>query len=532
MGIVRLHITPLTPETTHSLLPPKVLADKAVIASMSFHIIPSFPEKSYGYLNCERDVADGIKKKLNGSLFRGVKVRVEDARPDAFVPGGAPGGGVEGKKEKRKRAKEEDDGDGKKKAKKNKEKGVFDGIELRDRRVQRGWSRPPTIATPMKGDSKRDCLFRSSAATSTPIVSASTTVSTGKSKRKKTGGTIKEFTHNTKFPQFLKGTSLGKDISATTAAFDESLGWLNSSGIVIEPAPISSAPPVIKHTPLAPPTVITTTSLPPSTTTYRSHSPSSSTSAPSTTDSEPESETSPITPNTPPSATPSTATKRSKVPTPALQITIPRAVHPLEALYKPTIATPYSSTISPTNTSFRFGFNLGGSGDVNEDEDEDMLSGDEQPPAHMVSTPPNRYRSAAPTPDTAIGHRKFFPPDEDEVPDLSGGGGRLFVPSTPRVIGSISMGSGETERRGSMNVEAPLLGAHEDSKFLAALSIWGRIPNSRTLDAVDGEGERESVELVERWKETFYKNRGEWNRDWKRRRREGRKRGVGKKVSV
>ena len=41
---------------------------------MSFHVIPSFPEKSYGYLDCERAVGDGIKKKLNESLFRGVKV--------------------------------------------------------------------------------------------------------------------------------------------------------------------------------------------------------------------------------------------------------------------------------------------------------------------------------------------------------------------------------------------------------------------------------------------------------------------------
>ncbi|CUS13337.1 unnamed protein product [Tuber aestivum] len=444
MGIVRLHITPLTPETICSLLPPKVLSDKAVIASMSFHKVPSFPEKSYGYFACDRDVADGIKKKLNGSLFRGVKVRVEDARPDAFVPGGVPDGGVE-EKEKRKRAKKDDDGDGNKKAKKSKkEKGVVDGIELRGRKVQRGWSRPPTIATPVKGDGRRDCLFRSSAATSAFTLSGSTTASTGKSKKKKTDGTIKEFTHNTKFPQFLKGASLGKGVLATTATFDESLGWLDSSGTVIEPTPS-----VIKYTPLPPPTGTTIISLPPSTTAYRPSSPSSSTSAsstPSTTDSE--SDTSPITPKTPPSASSNTTTKRSKVPTPALQITIPRIAHPLEALYKPTIATPHSSAISPTNTSFRFGFSLGGSGDVNEDEDEDMLSGDEQPPAPMVSTPPNRYRSAAPTPDTAIGHRKFFPPDEDEVPDISGGGGRLFVPSTPRVIGSISMGSGETGRRG------------------------------------------------------------------------------------
>jgi len=528
MGIVRLHITPLTPETTHSLLPPKILADKAVVASMSFHTIPSFPEKSYGYLNCERDVADGIKKKLNGSLFRGVRVRVEDARPDTFVPGGVPDEGVEGKKEKRKRAKKDSDG-GRKKAKKNKEKDVVDGIELRDRKVQRGWGRPPTIATPAKRDGKRDCLFRLSAATSTLTVSASTTTSIERAKKKKTDGIIKEFTHNTKFPQFLQGTSLEKDISATAATFDESLGWLNSTGTVIESAPASSAPPVIKHTSPIPPAAITTTSLPASTT-YRPSSPSPSTSA-STADSESELDTSPITPKAPPSAG---VTKRSKVPTPALQITIPRIVHPLEALYKPTTATPYSSAISPTNTSFRFGFSLGSSGDVNEDEDEDMLSGDEHPPDPTTCTPPHRYRSAAPTPDTAIGHRKFFPPDEDDVPDLSGGGGRLFVPSTPRVIGSISMGSGEAERRGSMNTEAPLLGPHEDSRFLGALSIWGKIPNSRTLDGViEGGGEGgENADLVERWRETFYKNRGEWNRDWKRRRREGKKRGVGKRVSA
>ena len=528
MGIVRLHITPLTPETTHSLLPPKVLADRAVVASMSFHTIPSFPEKSYGYLDCERDVANVIKKKLNGSLFRGVKVRVEDARPDTFVPGGVPSEEVEGEKEKRKRAKKDGDGD-RKKAKKSKEKGVVDGIELRDRKVQRGWSRPPAIATPAKRDGKRDCLFRISTTTPTPTVPTSTTTSTERTKEKKTDGTIKEFTHNTKFPQFLQRTSLDKNISTTTATFDESLGWLNSTGAVIESAPASSTPLVTKHTLPIPPATVTTTSLPSSTTTYRPSSPSPSTST--STDSESELDISPITPKTPPSAG---VTKRSKVPTPALQITIPRIVHPLEALYKPTTATPYSSAISPTNTSFRFGFSLGSSGDVNEDEDEDMLSGDdEHPPDPMTSTPPHRYRSAAPTPDTAIGHRKFFPPDEDEVPDLSGGGGRLFVPSTPRVIGSISMGSGETERRGSMNTEAPLLGPHEDSRFLGALSIWGKIPNSRTLDdVIEGEAGGENADLVERWRETFYKNRGEWNRDWKRRRREGKKRGVGKKVST
>ncbi|PUU77248.1 hypothetical protein B9Z19DRAFT_1128508 [Tuber borchii] len=157
---------------------------------MSFYAIPTFPEKSYGYLNCEQDVADGIKK-----LFRGVKVRVEDARPDTFVPRGIPHEEVKGEKDMRKHA------------------------------------------------------------------------------------------------------------------------------------------------------------------------------------------------------------KKDGVPTPALQITILRIIHPLEALYKPTTATPYSSAISPTNTSFCLGFSLGSSCDVNEDEDEDMLGDeDEHLSSPMTSMPPYLF-----TTETFIG---------------------------------------------------------------------------------------------------------------------------------
>ena len=114
MGIVRLYITRLAPETIHSLLALKVFGDRAVVASISLHAIPPFPEKSYGYLDCERDVADGIKKKRNRSILRGVKVRVEDSRPYTFVLRGVPSEEFEGEKEKRKRAKKDGDGDGKK----------------------------------------------------------------------------------------------------------------------------------------------------------------------------------------------------------------------------------------------------------------------------------------------------------------------------------------------------------------------------------------------------------------------------------
>ena len=126
MGIVRLHITPLSLDT----LPPPTESPRgrSSYCVCIFLRNPFLPREELEYLDCERGVAEGIKEKLNGSLFRGVKARVEDTRPDTFVPGGA-GSGVEGEKEKRKRAKGDADGD-RKKAKNSREKGVVDGIGL------------------------------------------------------------------------------------------------------------------------------------------------------------------------------------------------------------------------------------------------------------------------------------------------------------------------------------------------------------------------------------------------------------------
>ena len=53
-------------------------SDSGCIHAMSFYTISFFPDKSYGYLNCEPEIADGIRK-LNGSLFWGVRVGASDA---------------------------------------------------------------------------------------------------------------------------------------------------------------------------------------------------------------------------------------------------------------------------------------------------------------------------------------------------------------------------------------------------------------------------------------------------------------------
>ena len=99
---------------------------------MSSYAIRSFPEKSYGHLDCKWDFAEGIKKKPNGILCRG-------------------------EKEERKRAKKDGDSH-RNKARNSKEKGVVNGIELQGRKVQRGWNRPPAISTLAKRDDKRDGL--------------------------------------------------------------------------------------------------------------------------------------------------------------------------------------------------------------------------------------------------------------------------------------------------------------------------------------------------------------------------------------
>lgn len=247
-------------------------------------------------------------------------------------------------------------------------------------------------------------------------------------------------------------------------------------------------------------------------------------------DSEPEPPTktkpSQTTPTTPISLPIRTVIPSPKTSTPTLQITIPISsspkIHPLEALYKPTATTlSASAAASSTSSGFKFGFG------ANDDDDDD----EDDPEASPIAATPyrERYRSAAPTPDTAIGHRKFFPDESDP-------GSRLaFVPSTPRVAG---------QERGVM-AESPLLFLHPESRFLGALSVWNGLPTPKAFvpnepvaeeeevavgkkdkgkkgKRVAEEMEEDKVELTPAgvWSERFYEKRGEWNRAWKGRRRE------------
>lgn len=229
-------------------------------------------------------------------------------------------------------------------------------------------------------------------------------------------------------------------------------------------------------------------------------------------------------PTTPVSLPIRTVISSPKTSIPALQITIPNLnssptkVHPLEALYKPTATTLLTgTTASSASSSFKFGFG------ADDDDDDDL-----EEASSIIATPyRERYRSAAPTPDTAIGHHKFFPDDNDH-------GSRLaFVPSTPRAAG---------QERGA-STESPLLFLHPESRFLSALSVWSGLPTPKAFVPDEPVAEEASVEKKDKgkkgkraveemeqekgektpaevWSERFYEKRGEWNRAWKGRRRE------------
>ncbi|KAK6497420.1 hypothetical protein TWF481_011829 [Arthrobotrys musiformis] len=228
---VRLHITPLTAESAKAIVAAKHLS------TASFHAIDTFPEKSYGFVTLPRGEAEALRKKYNGTVFRGVKMSVEEARPAreaALSPNG--------------------DGAGKAKAtsppkKTKKEDGVLPGFEIPEgRQVKRGWTKDATLKAgkskgkPSVGTS--ECLFKTVLPPAIAAEMKKSDLAEDKSSKKKAKGRVvknqvivKEFKNSTKFPSFLKMSSLPTDSTERSAEFVEGVGWVNDSGEVIEGAP-------------------------------------------------------------------------------------------------------------------------------------------------------------------------------------------------------------------------------------------------------------------------------------------------------
>ncbi|KAL3448899.1 hypothetical protein BJX65DRAFT_273557 [Aspergillus insuetus] len=236
----RLHITPLNAELLPLVLPASI---RPLATDISFHEIPTFPENNYGYVTLPAMEADKIKKKLNGSILKGRKFKVDSARPQ-------------------KRQRDEEDGQNTdkpssgEKSKKHKAEGnVLEGYELpSDRKVKRGWtestndkadrrkkekkskSKDEKRAKPQlksKYTEKAECLFR----TKVPPNRASPEPEKTKKKSKKNKSShesvVHEFSKTITQPTFLRSDDGGK---AVTTTFDEDKGWSDESGDLKEPA--------------------------------------------------------------------------------------------------------------------------------------------------------------------------------------------------------------------------------------------------------------------------------------------------------
>ena len=234
----RLHITPLNHTLLLSILPPAVLA---AARNISYHSLQTFPEKEFGFVDLPSMEAQKIKKKLNGSILKGTKVKIEDARPskqktideDRVVP-------MAEKEQREKPSK-----------KRKRDTETLPGIELRDRIVRRGWTDPVAVKKlDKKPKGKKDVV--KSKYTSGPELLFRTTLPANKAayaedvpglkteRRKKRKQpkemVVHEFSKTTKHASFLRSSTVPSTVKGVVE-YVEGKGWVDAAGNIVE-APV------------------------------------------------------------------------------------------------------------------------------------------------------------------------------------------------------------------------------------------------------------------------------------------------------
>ncbi|KAL8746372.1 MAG: hypothetical protein Q9190_001614 [Brigantiaea leucoxantha] len=245
----RLHVSPLDSEILPAILPP-ILQEQAT--NISYHTIQTFPEKNYGYLDLPIAEAEKLKRKLNGSILKGVKIRITEARPKMVKT----------------RAKEEQvetmkvstpTKSPKQKQKAVKEDGVLTGVELpQGRKVRRGWTEPELKKSknPRKErDSEKkktgkkssaftegsECLFKTTTPANGLKAEQNALSKEAPQRKRKRGDTdqnvvIHEFENTTKHASFLRVDRANTRVKESIE-FVEGKGWVDGEGNVVEEEP-------------------------------------------------------------------------------------------------------------------------------------------------------------------------------------------------------------------------------------------------------------------------------------------------------
>lgn len=510
---VRLHITPFNQGLLKTYISPSILPRAK---NISFHSLQSFPEKAFGYVEMPKMEAEKVKKKLNGSILKGQKVRIEEAR----LAKGKGKAGAEIEKPKRSKAKEE--------------QGVLPGVELEEgRKVKRGWAEPDTQSKkkrkkdkderkgkesePSKYSKKSELLFRTSLPEAADAGDKEDKKKSKSSKKSKNG---KAVVHEFEKRRILPKRGADAETHEVTREYVEGKGWVDADGDVIEPEPKhkqkKAATDQDKPTTTKPNPAQTTTVEPPSKekTTLanaerlardqrkaekrkkrddrreerktrraaeRAAKNGQDTTAPANDNTKPNPPEDSTTPNWAASSTALEALYKRRGVT---EISGPLSL-PSSTKSSPQKPLPPINTNPSSAASFSFGFAGGDGGDEEE-------GGDHVPPLTPFSREDRvsrRVRSAAPTPDTGAIGRKFsfsFMGGEDDEEGEDGG----------------EAGNGEGE--GEAGGDALGLG----------LEGIGNVHPERQGQVEKGESE------FSKW---FWEHRGETNRAWKKRRKEAMK---------
>lgn len=244
----RLHITPLD-----SGLLPVVLSTSLLpkARNISYHSIATFPEKRYGFLELPEQDAAKLKKKLNGAMVKGHKLKVDIAKPERLPE--PLGQSVMMGEEKVSKQKDKKSGKEDKPKKRKREAEEIPGMELHDgRKVKRGWTvadepklRKEKKDKSKKGDKKEkrrevrskytdhpECLVK----TMLPAKTVEEVDEDGKKKRKKSKAKqviVHEFAKTTKFPTFLKATT-STSTDRKELEFVDGKGWVDDEGNIVQ----------------------------------------------------------------------------------------------------------------------------------------------------------------------------------------------------------------------------------------------------------------------------------------------------------
>ncbi|KAK2741572.1 hypothetical protein FQN57_005555 [Myotisia sp. PD_48] len=494
-AIKRLHIRPLDPAILEKVLPPTI---RPLATDISFHSVKTFPEHDFGFVTLPALEADKITRKLNGSILKGTKLKIQEARScKALVPAESETPHPQESDQPQKRSKRKF------------ERGVIQGYKMPPQRtIARGWTENASSCstkarTKAKGDNPQkrqkrnasqystnaECLFRT-------VLSPNSEIHSVQSEKKKHAGKgsvstlVHEFEHSTRSLSFLKTEETGKSTSVSVEYVDGK-GWMDREGKItqVAPKPNPDRPFQAKvfHKPKPAPTPLSSTDEPSAdadteTTMSKSPSPelrttdtddetSSAGSSDETSGADSSDETSSNVSSTPsePAVGLATAETQSRV-------TSSVGIHPLESLFKrpaKDLAGDNSNARLKIDTQFTFF----GTSEETDSNDEDGIEEGTQMHNIYPQTPVTKrdlqargLRSGAPTPDTALPTGKRF--WKDDVTD------------------NIEESDEETQHTAAVHKKSnKTRNTEENSDFM-------------------------------KW---FWENRGDNNRAWKRRRRESAK---------